>query len=259
MLDDEDFTIWLDWLDGRGRGRRRPARRRPRSTPTSSTPTPREQLMSSRIELQGVGQVFHVRNDDDRQLREFVALDDLNLEVEAGEFVTLVGPSGLRQVHRARPGQRTDAALDRGGARRRRAGHRARPGPQRGLPAVHAAALAHRARATSSSPSRPRAGLSRPSARARGRVPRAGRAHRLREPLPARALRRHEAARGDRPQPVLRARGAADGRAVRRARRPDPRAAPGGAGADLAAHRHDDRLHHPRHRGGRVSSASGSP
>jgi NitT/TauT family transport system ATP-binding protein len=50
--------------------------------------------MSSRIELRGVGQTFWVRGDDDRQLREFVALDDLDLDIAAGEFLTIVGPSG---------------------------------------------------------------------------------------------------------------------------------------------------------------------
>ena len=50
--------------------------------------------MSSKIELIDVAQTFQVRGDDDRALREFVALDGLNLLVESGEFVTLVGPSG---------------------------------------------------------------------------------------------------------------------------------------------------------------------
>ena len=50
--------------------------------------------MSSRIELSGVGQTFWVRGDDDKQLREFVALDHLDLTVEPGEFLTVVGPSG---------------------------------------------------------------------------------------------------------------------------------------------------------------------
>ncbi|HWH26224.1 MAG TPA: ATP-binding cassette domain-containing protein, partial [Pseudolysinimonas sp.] len=50
--------------------------------------------MSSRIELTDVGQTFWVRGNDDKQLREFVALDGLNLTVAAGEFLTIVGPSG---------------------------------------------------------------------------------------------------------------------------------------------------------------------
>jgi len=50
--------------------------------------------MSSRIELTHVAQTFWVRGDEDKQLREFVALEDVNLEIEAGEFLTVVGPSG---------------------------------------------------------------------------------------------------------------------------------------------------------------------
>ena len=50
--------------------------------------------MSSRIELTHVRQTFWVRGNDDKQLREFVAVDDLNLDVAAGEFLTVVGPSG---------------------------------------------------------------------------------------------------------------------------------------------------------------------
>ncbi|RJS46685.1 ABC transporter ATP-binding protein [Nocardioides cavernaquae] len=50
--------------------------------------------MSSRIELSGVGQTFLVRGNDDKKLREFVALDDLSIDITAGEFLTVVGPSG---------------------------------------------------------------------------------------------------------------------------------------------------------------------
>ena len=50
--------------------------------------------MSSSIELRNVGQVFQVRGDEDRQLRDFVALEGVDLKVAAGEFIALVGPSG---------------------------------------------------------------------------------------------------------------------------------------------------------------------
>ena len=50
--------------------------------------------MSARIDLSGVGQVFWVQDDADKQKRQFVALEDVDLTVSAGEFLTLVGPSG---------------------------------------------------------------------------------------------------------------------------------------------------------------------
>src|SRR5690606_33272009 len=50
--------------------------------------------MSSTIELRNVGQTFWVRGDDDKQLREFVALEGLDLRIRGGEFLTVVGPSG---------------------------------------------------------------------------------------------------------------------------------------------------------------------
>src|SRR4051794_24929466 len=50
--------------------------------------------MSSRIELRNVRQTFLVKGNEDKKLREFVAIDGLDLVVEPGEFVTVVGPSG---------------------------------------------------------------------------------------------------------------------------------------------------------------------
>lgn len=50
--------------------------------------------MSSRITLDNVGQTFWVRGHEDKQLREFVAVEGLDLDIAAGEFLTVVGPSG---------------------------------------------------------------------------------------------------------------------------------------------------------------------
>ena len=50
--------------------------------------------MSSDIQLHAVRQVFDVRKEGSRALTQFVALDGLDLQVDAGEFRTLVGPSG---------------------------------------------------------------------------------------------------------------------------------------------------------------------
>jgi NitT/TauT family transport system ATP-binding protein len=50
--------------------------------------------MSTQIDLRGVSQVFQVRGEKDRRQRDFVALNDVDLTVRSGEFLTLVGPSG---------------------------------------------------------------------------------------------------------------------------------------------------------------------
>jgi NitT/TauT family transport system ATP-binding protein len=54
--------------------------------------------MAGHITLEDVRQEFWVRPDSrksrDRKLHQFIAIDDLNLEVNDGELVTIVGPSG---------------------------------------------------------------------------------------------------------------------------------------------------------------------
>ena len=130
------------------------------------------------------------------------------------------------------------------------ADRRARPGPRHGVPGLRAVPLADRAREH-----RLRPGRARPVAAARSRdtvdtLHRAGRPAELRRRLSAPALGRHEAARGDRPRAGQRRRGGADGRAVRRARRHDPRAPAGRAAGDLAAHQADRGLRHALDRGG---------
>ena len=79
---------------------------------------------------------------------------------------------------------------------------------------------------------------------------RARRADRLREAPSVAALRRDAAARLDRAGALVLPAAPADGRAVRRARRDDARAAERRAPADLGRHRLDDRLRHALDRRG---------
>ena len=152
-------------------------------------------------------------------------------------------PLGLRQVHPAQPDRRPDHA-HRGVllcANREIAG----PGPERAvvfqnhslLPWLTcfenvylgwSACLAakhgrSRKQGAAQGPHRRRAGAGGPDAR--------------RAKAPRRNLRRHEAARGHCPRPGDGAQGAADGRALRRAGRPDPRQAAGRAAGDRGPHR----------------------
>ena len=177
-----DISIWLDWLGD-------PRRRRPvedlarrTSTPTSSTTSPRRaDHECTHRARRACGQIFLVRGDDDQQLREFVALEDVDLTIEPGEFLTLVGPAGcgkstiLDLVSRPEPAERR-----RRSASTAQRDHRARPRPQRRLPAVHPAAVAHGAgqhRVRARGEGRAAQGRAR---RAGAGVPRPGRAQRVR-------------------------------------------------------------------------------
>lgn len=53
--------------------------------------------MSIKISFQNVNKVFNIRNCNSRsssRLSQFTALQDINLDIKAGEFMVLVGPSG---------------------------------------------------------------------------------------------------------------------------------------------------------------------
>ena len=82
------------------------------------------------------------------------------------------------------------------------------------------------------------------------RSPALGRACRIRGQISGRALRRHAPAGGDLPGAGAGPRPAADGRAVRRARRAHPRADEPRSAAHVAARPQHRALHHPQHRGG---------
>src|SRR5690606_7753432 len=157
----------------------------------------------------------------------------------------------LRQVDPARRPGRPPAARRRQPAGGWRADRRAVAGARHGVPAPHPAALAQRAgqRRLRPQDAGHRQGRAPPPGR-RDAAP--GRPAGLRRTLAQPALRRHAAARRDRPGADQPAAPAADGRAVRRAGRADPRAHAGAAAGHLDAHPHDGRVRHPRHRRGAV-------
>ena len=84
-----------------------------------------------------------------------------------------------------------------------------------------------------------------------------GRPRRLRQAPSARTVRRHEAARLDRARPGAGPAGAADGRAVRRARRTDPHDHGRRTAADLGGHRQDGGVRHPQPDRGGLSRRRG--
>src|SRR5690606_10005290 len=153
---------------------------------------------------------------------------------------------------------RADAAHLGHGPGGRPAGHRAPAGHGRGLPGVRAQPLplAHRAgqRRTPAEGEAPAQGAPQGTGR-RGAGGRRTRPRRGRPPLGA--LRRHAAAGRHRPRHRLRAAGAADGRAVRRGGRPDPRR-PGGPGPPAVEAVLDDRaVRDARHRRGGLPRPAG--
>ena len=176
----------------------------PRSKPGGTTP--------AHVTLRGVCKTFNSRRGNIR------ALANIDLDIRAGEFLSLLGPSGcgkstllrcLAGLDQISSGEVPDARKASGrGARRY--GHR--------LPARYAARLAN-------GPSE-RLPAARISAQGDKAVSRSGtqsarnfRPAPLRPPLSVGAFRRNAAACGDLPCIARRSGAAADGRAVRRARR----------------------------------------
>ena len=185
----------------------------------------------------------------DGEVHQVQALDRVSFTVHDGEIVALIGPSGCGKTTALRVAMGLDAGERRPRHRGRPRGARLRPRPRHGVPARRTAALAVGAAERHVRPG-DEGHARRRLARNGGEISRARRPHRLAEPPPAPAFRRHEAARRHRPRARHRSVRAADGRAVRRARCADARDAAGRAARHPRPHQEDRAVRHPRSRRG---------
>ena len=160
------------------------------------------------------------------------ALAGISLAVGAGEFVSLVGPSGcgkstlLRIVAGLRPATRGTVKVAGRAVTRADSRHR------HGLPGADPAEVALDPATTCCCPPSWPARTPAPCAAAPTQLLDMAGLHGFARQAAARAVGRHAAARLALPRPAARPAAAADGRAVRRARRHDPRR----HGARAAAH-----------------------
>ena len=207
------------------------------------------------VHVDGVTKTFATRGGEGRT----TALEGIDLVIRGGEFVSLIGPSGLRQEHAAAADRRPDRSEL--GERERERQDVARGAPRTRvrdrLPGAGPVRLAH-GRGQREAATRAHRHGPRFAPEARPAAPGARRARRLHAPLPVPTFGRHAAARRDRAGAGPPARPAADGRAVRRTGRDDPRADEQRGAADLAADGDDDRLRHPLDSRRRSSSRRGS-
>ena len=115
------------------------------------------------VEAAGIGKVFGTGDG------AVTALESVDLTIRQGEFVSLIGPSGLRQVHAAPAHRRPDPADQRDAVDQRQAGRPGAPGPRLrdGLPGAGPDGLAdhrqeHRAAARDHGLSRPTSAAAAP-------------------------------------------------------------------------------------------------
>src|SRR5215831_15330719 len=179
--------------------------------------------------------------------RSVTAIDHLSLSIDEHEFVSIVGPSGcgkstfLHIIGGFEPATAGELRLSG-----RPIGP---PGPDRGMmfQELSLFSLAHRHRERRMA-ARDEGIAETRAYRQGGRISRSRSSFSFRRSLSRPAERRDETARC--PGTVVRARSGnhAHGRAVRRARFPDPGIAAGRAAVDLAARPQDGAVRDPRHR-----------
>ncbi len=183
-------------------------------------------------------------------------MDGLSLTVPAGEICVLVGPSGcgkttaMRMVNRMIDITDGDILLDGTSVTERRPADLRR---EIGYAIQQIGLFPHLTRRRQHRHGPPAPGLAEGAhPRAGGRAARAGEPGPGRDPLPLSrpALRRPAPAGGRGPRPGRRPAADADGRALRRHRPDQPRAAPERVPAPPAGDPQDDRVRHPRHRRG---------
>lgn len=49
---------------------------------------------NGKIEIKGIGRVYNIRRNNSQEKSEFTAIENVNLTIEKGEFISIVGPSG---------------------------------------------------------------------------------------------------------------------------------------------------------------------
>ena len=180
------------------------------------------------IEARGIVKIYPTVSGE-----PVLALDHLDMAVRDGEFVCLVGPSGCGKSTLLR----LLAGLDRADAGSIHArGHAASTArPPRSASCSSRRRCCPGSRSGRTSPCRFASAVTAWATARRGaRSLRIAGLARLREQVSLRTVRRHAAARRHRPRAGARSEAAADGRAVRRARRADPREDERRAAAHLA-------------------------
>ena len=186
--------------------------------------------------------------------RPVLALEDVSLEVRNARIRRAARPVRLRQVHAALSDRRLPAGRDRHD-HASTASRSPAPGPDRGIVFQHFALFPWKTVRDNILYGLERQGMPKDEREKRAqRLHRSGRpAAASRTAIPSQLSGGMKQRTAHRAHARLRSEDPADGRAVRRARRADPRPDAGRAAEHLAAHAEDRDLRHPRRAGGGLS------